>query len=306
MKIKAFLLVFLFISGLCLAQDEENADKPVTDRKVKGFHLGVYTGTLFANKYTASLYDGYGWNWDGKKNDFEHSFIYNKVWMEYGAHGAFAGQTDRIALALGVQHTDWSFDESDMPLPNSLKYNIAFMVGLNTRYCFNKKSSIIANFNATRLTVNGNFQITLQPISAQTGQPGAINYRTFSILGGELREILQVGYQSVEGDDEKLNFFWEIGPLITLSKFERNEILINSLRIPLTSFYNPYGVLQYNARNLTGIGYGAFLGGGFNITLGTKWTVQLLYTASYENIKLLQDSKLKLQHNAGVRAYYNF
>jgi len=304
MKIKSFLFSFLLLGNFCFSQDD-NTDTPLTDKKAKGFHLGLYTGTYFANKYTANLYDGYGWDWNGNKNDFYHSFIYNKIWIEYGANGAFAGQPDRIAQALGVQHGDWFFDQTDMPLPNSLKYNIAFLVGLQSRYCFDKKSALLFNVNGSKLTVNGDFQITLQPISAQTGLPGNINYRTFSIVGGEQRMMFQTGYQRIMGDDPKLNFFWEAGPIVTLVKFERNQIQINGLTIPLTTFYNPYGYALYNARNLTGVGFGAFAGLGMNISISPKWTIQLVYNPSYERIKLGQSPALKLQHAIGFRAYYN-
>ncbi len=305
MKTKSFLFSLLLLSNFCFSQDDNADTPPVTNKSTKGFHLGIYTGTLFANKYTASLYDGYGWDWNGNKNSFYNSFIYNKIWIEYGAHGAFSGQPDRIATALGVQHTDWFFDETDMPRPNSLKYNIAFLVGLQGRYCFDKKSAVLFSVNGSKLTVNGDFQITVTPISAQTGIPGNTNYRTFSIVGGEQRMIFQTGYQRIMGDDPKLNFLWEAGPVVTLVKFERNLINISGLTIPLTTYYNPYGMALYNARNLTGVGFGAFAGLGMNISISPKWTIQLVYDASFEQIKLGQGPKLKLQHAIGFRAYYN-
>ncbi len=262
-------------------------------------------GPYFANKYTASLYDGYGYDWNSNKNNFANSWINIKINQEYGAGGPFAGQTDRIAIALGVQHGDWYFDETCMPRPNSLKYNIAFLVGLQGRYCFDKKNSLMIGVNGSKLTVNGSFQITLQPVSSQTGQPGAINYRTFSIVGGEQRMQFQFGYQRVMGDDEKLNFFWEAGPIVTLVKFEKNLIQINNLTIPLNTFYNQFGYNIYSAKNLTSVGFGVFAGLGMNISISQKWTVQLVYNPSFEQIKLGPYSSPKLQNAIGFRAYYN-
>jgi hypothetical protein len=228
-----------------------------------------------------------------------------KINQQYGAGGAFAGQVDQIANALGVQHGQWYFNDSCMPRPGSLRYNVAFLVGVHTRYCFDKKSSIILNVSGTKLTVNGAFQIVVNNPSAQPSVPGTVNYKTFSIIGGEQRMVFQAGYQRIMGDDPKFNFFWELGPSVTLAKFEKNLININGLIIPLTTFTDPYGWNSYNARNLTGIGFGAFAGLGMNISINPKWTIQLVYNPSFEAVKLGPYSNPKLQNAVGFRAYYN-
>jgi hypothetical protein len=299
------LLSLLLLSTFCFAQDDDG-DSTRTKRKTKGFQIGIYAGTFFANRYTASLYDGYGYDYSFQKNDFAHSWINLKINQQYGAGGAFAGQTDQIAIALGVQHGQWWFDESCMPKPGSLKYNISPLVGIQTRYCFDKYSSLMLNVNGSRLSVNGAFQIVVQPPSAQPSVPGTINYKTFSIIGGEQRMMFQLGYQGLIGDDDKFNFFWEAGPIVTLVKFEKNLININGLTIPLTTFTDPYHINSYSARNLTKVSVGAFAGLGMNICLKSSWTVQLVYNPSYERINLGPKPAFKLQHAGGLRAFYNF
>lgn len=308
MKIKLFLFFSLLLSAACFSQDEET-EKPDFVRKEKGFHLGVYAGALFANKYTAALYEGYGYDYNFQKNSFANSWMNIKINQQYGAGGAWAGQVDQIANALGVQHGQWQFDESCMPKPNSLKYNIAPLVGLQMRYCFNNNHSLILNVNGTKLSVNGQFNIMVNPPSAQPGVPGQQSYKTFSIIGGEQRMQFQFGYQQIAGDDEKVNFFWEAGPIVTLTKFEKNLININGLVIPLSTGFTagPNGLYNvYNARNLTGIGVGFFGGMGLNITIHPKYTIQFVYNPSMENIKLGPYSGLKLQHSVGFRGYFNF
>ena len=302
---RSLLFSLLLLSNLCFSQDDDG-NKPDFVRKDKGFHIGVYVGAYFANKYTASLYDGYGYDYNFNKNNFANSWINIKINQQYGAGGAFAGQTDQIANALGVQHGQWFFDESCMPKPGSLKYNISPLVGIQTRYCFDNNSSLILNVNGSRLTVNGAFQFVLNTPSAQPNTPGVVNYKTCSIVGGEQRMMFQMGYQRIAGDDPRLNFLWEIGPIVTLTKFEKSLINVNGLIIPLTTFTDPYHINSYNARNLTGIGFGAFAGAGLNITINPKWTVQFIYNPSFENIKLGPLQGLKLQHAVGFRSYYNF
>jgi hypothetical protein len=288
------------ISGL--AQQANNADKneAVKEKDGRGFHTGLYIGSLFANKYTASLYDGYGYDLNGNKNTFENSFMYRKIVMEYGGGN---GQIDQIALALNVDHGDWTFDETDMPI--NLRYNTAFLVGFHSRYCMNKKDAILLNVNASKLSINGAFTIivTRPPFGPQV--PGYMDIRTFSITGGEERLMFQLGYQRILGDDNKLNFFIEGGANLSMAKFEKNQIMINSLLIDLTTFYNQFGYIEYRAKNLTGIGIGAFSGLGLNLSMSPKWTLQLLYNLSLEGINIGEDHKLKLQQAIGLRGYYN-
>lgn len=294
------VLVLVFIPAINgMAQEEETANTVIKD--AKGFHAGLMVGTLFANKYTANLYDGYGYDINSVKNDFANSWMYRKIIIEYGGGN---GQPDRIAQSLNVNHPDWSFSESDMPV--NVRYNLALMVGAQTRYCFNNRDAIILNVNASKLTVSGDFTLTLTTPNINPATPGYINYKTFSIIGAEQRLMFQLGYQRILGEEENpLNVFVEGGAVVSMAKFDKNQIIINSLQIELTTFYNNIGYVTYRAKNLTGVGFGAFAGLGINLNATAKWTLQLLYNPSYENIKIGADPKLTLQHVAGLRAYYN-
>lgn len=285
-------------SSVCFSQDDDNSTKI---KNLKGFHIGIFTGTYFANKYTANLYDGHGYTLDGKQNDFYNSFIYRKINIEYGGGSGF---TDRIAQALNVNPGDWIFSENDMPL--KMRYNVALSVGAHMRYCFNNKEAIVLNVNGMKLNAAGNFTISFTSPYISSQPPGTQNYKVFAITGAEQRLSFQIGYQAIGGEeDEPLNFFIEGGPVITMAKFDKNIISINSLTIPLTTYYDPLGYVIYKARVLTGVGIGAFAGLGVNLNMSSKWTVQLLYSPSYEKINLGDDRKFKFQHTGGLRAYYN-
>ncbi len=301
----AVLFLLLCTSIPCISQttDEgtEDTEKPVKNIKKRnptGFHAGFIMGTYFANSNTASLYDGYGYNLDGKKNDFFNSFMNNKINIQYGGAN---GQPDYIAQALNVSPGDWSFNEGDMPI--NLQYNIALMLGLQTRYGLNKRESILLNMNAAQLSINGNF--TISTINTTPGIFTQNNIQTFSITGGEQRLIFQLGYQRILGDNDQLNFFIEGGITSTLVKFNKNTITIKSLVIDLTSYYYQPGYPEYRTRGLTGFGFGAFGGLGLNLSMSSKWTMQLVYNPSYETINIGYYSTLSLQNALGLRAYYN-
>ncbi|HEV7230193.1 MAG TPA: hypothetical protein VGO45_02625 [Bacteroidia bacterium] len=300
MKRLFFFFTIFLISCFPFASPAQDAGNDSDGKKGgKGFHFGFFVGSLFANNYTANLYDGYGLDADGNKNDFPNSAMNRKIHFEYGGDN---GQSDRIAPALGVNHTDWTFDNSDMPV--NMHYTPSIFVGLQTRYCASNKDAILFNVNGTKLTVNGNFTITTTAPTVGTTQYPT-NIRTFPIIGGEQRMILQLGYQRILGDNDKLNCFVEGGLSFTMVKFNKNVIQINDLLIDLTTYYNYQGYVDYRAKNLTGVSFGAFAGFGLNLSLSKKWTVQLVYNPSYENINIGIAPALKLQNALGLRAYYN-
>ena len=304
-KVISIIGLFLFFSASAFAQgsDTTNTDDspPATDTiNLKGFHLGLQAGVILANKYTANIYNGYGLDIYGNRNTFLNSFLFQRIVNDYGGGN---GLTDQIAVALKVNPGQWSFDESCMPV--NVKYNVSLLVGLNTRYCFDNKNAIILNVNATKLTVNGNFTIYTSAANS-SGYQGATNVQTFVLSGGEQRLISQLGFQRVLTDNDKLNFFVEGGVDVTLAKFLRNQITINNLVIDLTPYYSQPAYGYVRSHGLIGVGLGAFAGAGINLSLSSKYTVQLLYNPSYDRINIGASPKYTLQQSIGFRAYYNF
>ncbi len=267
----------------------------------KGLRLGLYVGSYFANQYTASIYDGYGFDIDGQKNNWENSFMNQKINIEYGGYG-FPGQPDQIATALNIDYQTWTFNESDMP--TKMRYTPAFSVGLNCIYSADIRNAILLNVNLAKLNISGNFTI-ITPQQAGSSQMND-RIKTFAIKGVEQRMMFQFGYQRILGDNEKVNFFVEGGLHVTVTKYDRNEILINNLTIDLTNYNN--SVLFSSAllvRKPIGTGLGAFAGFGTNLTINPKFTIQLLYSPTYERVNIGVNPRLKLQNAIGLRAYYN-
>ncbi|MDQ3048008.1 MAG: hypothetical protein M3R27_10700 [Bacteroidota bacterium] len=289
-----FLSILLFAFSVVKSQESESSG-PVTNEKA--FHIGLYLGCYFPNQSTAHVYDGYGFDFEGNKNSFENSFMYNKIILEYG--GGY-GQTDLIAQSLNVSHSEWTFDESDMPV--NMRYTPSFLVGLNCRYSVDNRNAILFNINASKITATGNFTIMTTPQST-SGNFGR-NIHTFAIKGVEQRLMIQVGYQHLFGENPKINFLTEGGLNVTMAKFDQNEILINELYIDLTDNYYQPGYNAYTIRKPIGIGFGAFAGLGLHMNATEAWTIQFLYNPSYEGINLVSNATLKFQHSLGLRAYY--
>ena len=262
-------------------------------------------GSYFANKYTSGVYDGYGFDMDGVRiNVFEKSWMYEKIINQYG--GGY-GQTDLIAQALNVNPRNssspgWDFTKNDMPV--NMRYTASFLFGLQCRYSVDPKNAISLNVNASKLNVSGNFTISTTPPTGSSQINNSI--QTFGIKGGEQRLMIQIGYNRLFGDNETINFFAEGGLNMTYSQFDKNEILINNLKIDLTEFYDYQGIQAGFTRLPRGMGFGVYAGLGINIAMGEKFTIQLIYSPSYEGIKIGDNPKLKWQNSVGLRAYYNF
>lgn len=297
-----FILLFTCSTGMQAQDNEPDPPEEQPAKRKSKFLTGFYVGSYFANKYSASTYNGYGFDVDGNRNSFLNSFMYQKIKNEYG--GGY-GQYDYIAEAIGVDQRQWDFTESDMPV--NMHYQPAILVGLNFKIPLAKRSAIIFNVNGTKLSVEGNFTIiTLRP----PGSPNPAintNIKTFAITGKEQRLQFELGYQKIFGGDEKFNFFGEAGFVATLAKYDRNMIYVNNLQIDLTYYVNQaINPAPGPTRKPVGIGVGAFAGLGANIDINPKVTIQLLYSLSHEKINIGTNPKLKLQNNLGLRFYYNF
>ncbi|MBK5284161.1 MAG: hypothetical protein JJE25_02070 [Bacteroidia bacterium] len=290
-------LLFIFLSITCFSQDEEESH---AERSASKFHAGLYFGALFPNNNSTDVYDGYGYDIHGVKNAFSTSLMNNNI---NGYYGGGYGQPDQVAVALGVNHGDWSFDETDMP--GDLTYSVGIVLGLQTSYSINDRNLILLNFMGSRLSVSGNFTITLVNTSPVPQQPGTLYYQTFGITGSEQRFMFQLGYQHIFGEEGGFNFFVEGGAIGTLTKYLKNQIAINSLNMDLSSFYNQPLYDDFRLHKLSGIGFGAWGGLGMTTASYAKTTLQLVYNPSLENITLGPDPKPSLQHYIGLRAYYN-
>jgi len=314
----SILLVILFLkSNIINAQEYEPSVQDTANQSSnyvvgKGFHLGLYAGAYWANRSTAYIYDGYGFDQNGQRNTFANSILREQLVNVYGGGN---GGTDLIAQLLNVASTDWYFRETDMPF--NLRYTTTYLLGLNMRYQINKKAGITLNINASKLIVNGKFTIGTTGNSLGSGSgTGLVNQakiNQFTITGAEQRLMFQLGYQRIIGKHEKLNLMVEGGLNVTLSKAQKNQAFLNSdlnggannFTIDLMSAYNQPPYNFYSAKYLIGAGVGAFGGIGLHLTINPRYTIQLLYTPSYDRINLGYTPNFKLQHGVGLRVYYN-
>jgi len=308
-KLQQLVIISLMLMcNISFAQENDSLieDETSIKQKQKSFHAGVYVGSYWADKSSASLFDGYGFDEFGVRNTFANSLLYNQIVNVYG--GGYNG-VDLIAKLLNVDHKDWYFNEQDMPA--NLKYTTTFLVGLNTRFQVDKKTNITFNINASKLIVNGKF--TISSTTTSNGFQSQPIQNQFTITGGEQRLMMQLGYQKIIGNNKKLNFMLEGGLNVIFSKAQKNIAYLtstsfngaNNITIDLMSVYNQQPYNTYSPKYLIGAGIGAFGGIGLHLTINPKYTVQLLYSPSYDRISIGYNPKFKMQNGFGLRFYYN-
>ncbi len=290
----------LLMPQLANAQDDEmdNDDLDVPGLQGNnGFHFGFNLGAYFANRSTASLYDGYGFDVNGDKNTFENSFLYRKIVLE---NGGMNGTQDNIALQLKVNHEDWTFDKTDMP--NSVRYKPAFLLGIHLNYGFRKRESIIFNLNFARINAEASFTIgTIPPAGSNQLYPSV---HTFPLRGSENRTMMQLGYSHIFGNNKYIDFFAEGGLSINFAKLQKYFGQVNDLRLDLTTFNYQNGFTNYEPQHYSGWGFGAFAGAGVYVRVSSKYTAKVLYSPSYEKINLGLAPSAHAQHSVLVRIYY--
>ncbi len=302
-----FIFTFILFSLYKISFSQDDSDAPRKKSKgAKGLHVGLYASTFFSGNYASKLYDGWGYDANGNRNNFQNSFMNRRINYDYGGGN---GYTDYVAQTLGVNHGEWSFDSTDMPA--KMKYVPAFMYGMNLSFGFTKKDAIIFNLNVVKLTLNGNFTIVITNPQIGPTQPNYQNIQTFGITGGEQRLILQAGYRKILGNENgTVNLFFEMGPSMNYTKFTKNTATItgptSSLPIDLSYYYNQPYYSTYHASYLRGTGFGVFATFGMNLNTNSKWTIQFLYNPSLEKINIADAPKLAMQNSIGIRAIYNF
>ena len=299
--------LFLMTNAAIRAQDGNNPDA-INDqqsdsprKETKGFYLGLNLGAYFANKYDAQLYNGYGFDRGGIKLDFNNSWLNRSIGPSAPYQTRQTIETEIGNNTPGGNGT-YTFSESDMPL--QMRYSPTIQYGLNLRYAFNKKSSIIMDINGCKLTATGEFTLELTGVPPSNNPADNNTLPAFPIRGQEQRLWTDLGYHRVLGNNDFLNPYIEGGLNFTLAKFESNDIEIYNYHADITQVFDNYGNYQYGTVNITSANFGTFLGFGGQITLGTKFTIDLGYNLIHTTIKLRSDPKGTFQHGVIFRIIY--
>ncbi len=299
-------ILFILFATTLSAQvyNYEDGEGPVPADSVGGFYFGLNLGGYWANANTAYIYGGYGYDRGGAILPFSTS------WLNRAIQGDVTAR-NRTSTAMGLAPGEWQFTESDMPGPMS--FTGSFMYGGHVRYMFNVDFGVFLEFNGTNPVTIGQF--TIEDLTATNPDPSQNQrLRTFGIRGEEQRLMINMGLHKVmfresreaQGKSTTVLPYFDAGVNMTFVKFEENFIDLGSSvgTVDLTIFFNQQGQYIDQANLLTGVGFGAFAGTGGQIRLARKFTIDIGYVASFEQIKLGEVNERGIQHQAIFKAIY--
>ncbi len=282
--------------------DEETPKEPIVLEELQGLVIGLNLGFYQANPNTAGIYGGYGFDREGARLGFAQSWL----------NQALTGNPEfirRTSTAVGLAEGEWLFEESDMP--GEMRFRPSFMWGAHFRYLLNPDFGFFVEINGTNPVTIGEFTIQTPAINP-IGQVGSL--QAFRIRGEEQRLMFAVGAHRVIGRKERERQGKSTGvlPIIdfgintTLAQFEESFIDLGEIVGPvdLTIFYQQQGIPIDQARILSGVGFGGFAGGGVQIHLGADIMIDLIYRASFEQVRLGEWNERGFQHIFALRAIW--
>ncbi len=298
------LFILFSISLSAQVYNYEDGEGPVPPDSIGGLYFGLNLGGYWANANTAYIYAGYGYDRGGAILSF------SSAWLNRAIQGDPIAE-DRTSTAVGLAPGEWQFTESDMP--GTMTFSGSFMYGGHVRYMFNADFGVYLEVNGTNPVTVGQF--TIEDLTATNPDPSRNQrFRTFGIRGEEQRLMVNMGLHKVlmresmeaQGKSTTILPYFDAGVNMTFVKFEENIIDLGSSvgTVDLTIFYNQQSQFVDQANLLTGVGFGAFAGAGGQIRLARKFTIDIGYVASFEQIKLGEVNERGIQHQAVFKAIY--
>jgi hypothetical protein len=299
----AGLMLFAF-AAKAQVYNYADGEGPVDPDSIRGLYVALNLGYYFANNNTAYIYGGYGYQRDGTINDFANA------WLNQSLQGnpQFRRETSE---ALGLADGEWAFTEDDMP--GLMQFSGSFMYGGHLRYMFNADFGVYAEINGTNPVTVGEF--TIQTFSPSPDPTQNQRLRRYGIRGEEQRLILNFGLHRVlfrelfeeQGRSTTILPYVDVGINFTFVKFEENFYSLDDGVVQkLTIFFNQQAQFVDQANLLTGAGFGGFAAAGGQITLGSKFIIDIGYNASFEQIKLGEVNERGLQSQIVLKAIYMF
>ncbi len=252
--------------------------KPIGKKKeapLYRFEYGISLGGYFANRNTASYYDGSG-------DEVTDNSISRVLLLDYNYQ--------RLRNVLG---TDFILYE----LPGAMRYNPAFKVGFFGTVNITNKTGIIAECNYAKLKVEDGFTIKLDQYSG-TSEPVL---KVGSIRGTEERIDIRLGITHVfRKKDAYINPFIEIGGNLVDTKVVNNKINVEGIEMSILSTSNQY----YQVEDY-GIGYGGYVTAGLVFDVSESFAFRLGGSANVCKINLGENKDMKPQYSVFIRIMLN-
>jgi hypothetical protein len=169
--------------------------------------------------------------------------------------------------------------------PTNMRYNPAFMVGLQLKYNLNRTSAFIFNLDAIKLKAVDQYSVRFIGTTAQVNSQQDV--RLFQITGTEQRLIMNLGYRQGFEIGVLTNFYLQFGGTFLGTKVMANDIAIADRTLSLYQYTSNINTpVAYQAR--TGVGYGYYISPGWEFFMSDKYAFDFGFTFSRDQMKLVE------------------
>jgi len=258
-------------------------DDEFEEDSIRGFGFGLNLGSYFASKATGNFYNGSG-TVSGFINEAQEIRAYS-IDERIGPSSIFFQDYQAITSYYGA--TSYFLPMDSYPL--DMRYNPAFMVGLQIKYNFNRYSAIITNINATRVKAVSQFTMQFQGTAVQPNAQGDI--RLFAITGTEQRFNITLGYRQGWMMGDYSNFYIQLGGSMLGTQFQKNQIFVADRSYDLFIGAMNQNQQVVNAQPRTDIGFGAYGSMGVEFWLG-RYSFDVSFGMSRDRVILYTWDKL--------------
>ncbi len=264
-------LCLLFV---CVAQPLQAFD---AGNRGKQFSYGLNIGAYIANNTTGSYYNGSGRN--NLVETLTRQHTYNRIREALGYDFEFPGEPHEY-------------------LPQNMSYSPAMLVGVFGTLHFNSKTSLMAEFNYTRLRLQDQFMLRIL-----RGDPGLIGHdiERFNIMGTEERSDIRIGIQRIFPlREQQVHPYLEAGANMINTKARDNRVQIAGSTYSILNLRD----VRYGFRD-DGISFGVYAGGGLKMDVGENYALLLGAIGNYANINLGDNTQYNMHYSIFIRLFLN-
>jgi hypothetical protein len=280
--LKALIAIYLVSQqGISTyAQTGENETTYEYSNDGKGWAFGLNVGVYYVSKSTSMYYNGSSENENNVDYVMSNYYWYQDIFYDLGAN-------DSISVA---------------GLPDNTHYKLAMQPGLYAQYCFNKKLSLIIEFNYTRLKVEDVIIFEVDPKSYAT-EP---DLRLYPIHGSEERIYADLGMKHTFPQTDNFSYFAMGGLNVNSTQVRKSSFFVEETEYSMIN--NIDGGYVPNGNNQTynvyqgGIGIGIFAGGGASFTFGNGIVLEPGIKVHWLKVKLKRYEDM----NPGAGFYIRF
>lgn len=226
-----------------------------------GFTFGLNIGAYFGNKQSAMFYNGEAL-WDlndpqARLYSIEERLTLNQPTLQ------------QIQNLVGID----SFTIPNDAAPGNMRYNPGLMFGFRLGYRFNSDNGIFLDANYATLKAADKF--TLRTNLLPDPMQGTEDIRLYNIIGEEDRLNINLGYRGAIMINEETNWYIEGGASMLAVRMVDNYLEIEGSTFDLWLAFQAPNFFLGPVSNLTGTGFGYFIGTGVEVFFSETYEINL-------------------------------